>query len=203
MITNRRLPSEFLQAIRSLDGFYLKEADPILQSGFHGGALRWRQERGPILDAIDGDGDILDVGCANGYLLECLITWAKEKGLTLTPFGLDIGPQLIDLAKRRMPHFADHFWVGNAWDWPAPRKFPYVYALYDCVPVDYLAEYAERLLQRAVAPGGRLILGAYGSRSQNLLPFDIAGFLRTSGLSVAGTASGGEPPLTAFAWIDA
>jgi hypothetical protein len=78
-----------------------------------------------------------------------------------------------------------------------------VYALYDCVPVDYLVEYAERLLQRAVAPGGRLILGAYGSRSRREDPFDIAGFLRTAGFAVAGAVTGGKPPVTAFAWVDA
>jgi hypothetical protein len=30
-------------------------------------------EREPILTAIDSGGDILDIGCANGYLLECLM----------------------------------------------------------------------------------------------------------------------------------
>jgi len=203
VITSRQLPPEFLRRIESLETFYLQETDPTLQSGFSGGAVRWRRERGPILGAIDTDGDILDVGCANGYLLECLVAWGREKGLVLTPFGLDIGPRLIDLAKRRMPQFADHFWVGNGWDWLPPRRFRYVYGLYDCVPVGYLAEYAERLLQRAVAPGGRLILGAYGSRSRLEEPFDIAGFLHATGFVVAGTATGSSPPLTRFAWIDA
>lgn len=203
MITDRQLPPEFQDHIKSLQGYYLKEADPILQSGFHGGSVRWRAERGPILAAIDSDGDLLDIGCANGHLLECLVAWGKERGLTLTPFGLDIGSQLIELARRRLPQFPGNFWVGNGWDWQPVRRFRYVYGLYDCVPVDYLAEYTERLLQRVVAPAGRLMLGAYGSRSQNLSPFDTAGFLKSAGFAVAGTATGGWPPVTAFAWIDA
>jgi SAM-dependent methyltransferase len=203
MITDRQLPAEFLADIEGLEGYYLKQTDPILQSGFHGGPVRWRAERGPILEAIESDGDLLDIGCANGHLLECLVAWGREKGLELTPFGLDIGPQLIQLAKGRLPRFADNLQVGNAWDWQPARRFQYVYGLYDCVPVDYLAEYTERLLQRVVARGGRLTLGAYGSRSRNLPAFDIAGFLRSAGFIVAGTAAGGEPPVTAFAWVDA
>jgi 2-polyprenyl-3-methyl-5-hydroxy-6-metoxy-1,4-benzoquinol methylase len=66
------------------------------QSGFSGGAERWRAERESILDPIHSDGEILDIGCANGYLLECLVTWAKDRGINLTPHGLDHGARLID-----------------------------------------------------------------------------------------------------------
>jgi hypothetical protein len=47
-----------------------------------------------------------------------------------------------------------------------------------------------------------LIMGAYGSRSRGTPPLDIAGFLRAQGFPVAGATMGGDPPLTAFAWID-
>lgn len=198
----RELPPAFLRELADLEAAYLRADDPIRQSGFGGGAERWRAEREPILDAIETDGDILDIGCANGYLLECLAGWGRERGLHLTPYGLDHGESLIELARRRLPAYADNFYVANAWDWQPPRRFRYAYMLYDCVPLDYLAEWIRGALERIVAPGGRLILGAYGSRSRGTPPFDIAGSIESAGLRVGGTATGGEPPITVFAWID-
>ncbi|HEU5015224.1 MAG TPA: class I SAM-dependent methyltransferase [Roseiflexaceae bacterium] len=197
------LPDVFLQQLTELERAYLDHDDPIRQSGFSGGAARWRAEREPLLDAVDNDGELLDIGCANGYLLECAVQWAAERGHRLIPYGLDQGERLIDLARQRMPHYADHFFIGNGWDWQPPRRFRYVYTLYDCVPLDYLDAYARRLLADVVAPGGRLIIGAYGSRSRGLPPFDIAAFLQAHGITVAGTSSGGTPPIAAFAWVDA
>jgi len=200
-VTN--LPPEFLERARALEAAYLESDDPIRQSGFGGGAERWRAERSPILDAIDSDGDILDVGCANGYLLECLVRWGAERGLALTPFGVDIGPRLVAEAKRRLPEHADNFWVENGWDWRPPRRFRYVYTLYDNVPEEMLALYVQRLLERVVEPAGRLIVGAYGSRSRGTQPFDIAGSLVKAGFHLAGETSAGEPPIVEFAWVDA
>jgi len=201
MSDRRQLPSKFLQRLRELEASYLAEDDPIRQSGFGGGRARWRAEREPILEAVEEDGDFLDVGCANGYLLECLTKWAAERAITLIPYGLDCGARLVELARQRLPQFAENFFVGNAWGWQPPRQFRYVYSLYDCVPEDYLTEYVRRLLERAVAPGGRLIVGVYGSRSAGAPPFDVADFLRSAGFPVAGTATGGEPPIGAFAWV--
>lgn len=202
MFTTRKLPPEFLQQLESLEQSYLTTTDPIRQSGFSGGPERWRAERGPILEAIDSDGEFLDVGCANGFLLECLMKWGERRGLRLVPYGLDHGTGLIELARKRFPQYRAHFYVGNAWDWQPPRVFRFVYTLHDCVPPDFLEEYVHRLLARVVSPGGRLIIGAYGSRSQEIAPFDIEAFLVSKGFSVAGTAQGGTPPTTLFAWTD-
>ncbi|HUF52425.1 MAG TPA: hypothetical protein VMR52_01470 [Dehalococcoidia bacterium] len=101
-----------------------------------------------------------------------------------------------------MPEFAGNFLVANGWDWRPDRRFRYVYTLWDCVPPDYLGEYAARLLANVVSPGGRLIVGAYGSRSRGEAPAPIGDLLASHGFTVAGTSSGGEPPVTAFAWID-
>jgi SAM-dependent methyltransferase len=196
------LPPEFLARVRSLEAAYLASDDPIEQSGFHGGAVRWLAEREPILQAVEGDGSFLDIGCANGYLLECLVRWARERRIELEPFGVDIGPRLIAAARRRLPGFRDNLWVAEASDWQPPRRFRYVYTLADCVPESSLRVYVSRLLERAVEPRGRLIVGSYGSRSRAEPPLDIVGFLESFGLNVLGRAHGGAPPITAFAWAD-
>lgn len=200
---NGALPQNFLQELEALEIAYLREDDPIRQSGFSGGAARWRNERSPILNAIEDDGDLLDIGCANGYLLKCLVKWSGERGLKLTPHGLDQGSRLIRLAKERLPEYSENFHVGNVWDWQPNRKYRYVYMLYDCLPLDYLAEGVRRLLKEVVAPQGRLIIGAYGSKSDSIPPFDIGGFLESAGFDVVGRAEGGAEPITKFAWMDA
>jgi len=196
------LPPDFLARTRALEDAYLQSDDPIAQSGFGGGPERWLAEREPILDAIDGDGDLLDIGCANGYLLRCLVDRGAERGLHLTPHGVDIGPRLIDLARAMHPVHAANFHIANAWDWRPDRRFRYVYTLYDNVPETLLAPYLRRLLDRVVDPGGRLIAGAYGSRSRRTPPFAIAEFLEANGFAVAGETAGGDPPVAAFAWLD-
>jgi SAM-dependent methyltransferase len=197
------LPSHFRNHLTELERRYLAEVDPARQSGFSGGAARWYAERSPILAALPGSCELLDVGCANGYLLECLMRWGVDLGLTLVPFGLDCGTGLIELARKRMPKYADHFFVGNAWDWSPPRSFACVYSLFDCVPRECFGPYLKRLLELFVAPGGRLIIGAYGNRSRGEARAPIDSLLTEVGMIVTGTASGGSPEMTRLAWVDA
>jgi hypothetical protein len=197
------LPQDFLQKLATLEASYLAAPDPLRQSGFGGGARRWQAERGPILDALDRDGSFLDIGCANGYLLECLRDWAwQRRRIVLEPHGLDQGAGLIALAKQRLPEYADNLHVGNGWNWRPPCRFQFVYTLNDCVPAGYLAAYLKRIIEVMILPGGRLIVGAYGSRSSGTPPMAVAETLQSMGMAVAGTSSGGDPPVTAFAWTD-
>jgi len=196
------LPPEFLQHLEKLEEAYLRESDPIRQSGFNGGAQRWLAERSPILIPVTSDGSFLDVGCANGYLLECLVRWASDTGVTLTPFGVDYSARLVALARERLPRFSDHFHIANAWGWTPPRRFQYVYSVFDCVPQALLGDYVRHLKTHVVAPRGRLILGAYGSRSRNELPARIDELLEALRYTVAGCAVAGIPETARFAWID-
>jgi SAM-dependent methyltransferase len=196
------LPEAFLRELRALEASYLQRSDPIEQSGFGGGSERWRAERELIFDAVTVDGDLLDIGCANGYLLECLIAWGQERGISIIPYGLDLGARLIALARQRHPRFAEHFFVGNAWDWEPPRRFRYVYTLLDAVPPDYLPPHLHRLLASVVAPGGRLITGDYGSHSRGFPARDVEAILRSAGLTAAGSATAGDG-IARFAWVDA
>jgi SAM-dependent methyltransferase len=197
------LPAEFLRHLDALEAAYLSSEDPIRQSGFNGGSERWRAERLPILDAIPGSGDLLDVGCANGYLLESLVKWGGERRLALTPFGVDRSARLIALARQRLPQFAHHFFVANAAAWTPPRRFQYVYSVYDCVPRTCFAAFVDHLATSVTAPGGRLILGAYGSRSRGETPAAVDRMLIESGYAVIATASAGRPEMARFAWIEA
>ena len=61
---------------RLLEGAYLEAEDPRGGSGFRGDAGRWERARRPIASAVDRDGTFLDVGCANGLLMESLVEWA-------------------------------------------------------------------------------------------------------------------------------
>jgi hypothetical protein len=39
------------------------------------------------------------------------------------PFGVDQGGKLTEVARRRLPEFAGHFYAVNTWDWHPPRRF--------------------------------------------------------------------------------
>ena len=193
----------FLDHLRALEEAYLRETDPVRQSGFGGGPERWRTERELVLDAVPDDGDFLDVGCANGYLLECLVQWGHERHIRLTPYGVDCGAYLIALAQQRLPQYAAHFWVANAWEWLPPRQFRYVYSVYDCVPGELLPMYIRRLVTRYVEQGGTLIIGAYGSDSKREAARDLAADIAAAGFRVAGLSSRGGLPVARVAWIRA
>jgi hypothetical protein len=197
------LPGTFLARLRALEETYVQETDPVRQSGFGGGHARWRTERELVLDAVADDGDVLDVGCANGYLLECLVQWGQERQLHLTPYGVDYGAQLIALAQQRLPQYVSHFWVANAWEWRPPRTFRYVYSLYDCVPEELLPTYIHGLVTRYVETGGTLIMGAYGSYSKREAARDIATDIAAAGFHVAGSSARAELAVARVAWIRA
>jgi hypothetical protein len=52
-----------------------------------------------------------------------------------------------------------------------------------------------------VRPGGRLIIGSYRSRSQPIGPADVSAALEECGFAVIGTATGGDPANSNFAWV--
>lgn len=131
------------------------ENDPRWQSGFDGDVGLWREARALVLDAVS----LLDVGCANGHLMECLAAWASERGVELTLYGLDLNPALAGTARRRLPAWADRIYTGNIVDWTAPGRFTYVRTGLEYVAPDRDPDLIARLIREVVAPGGRLIVG--------------------------------------------
>ena len=140
---------------------YLNATTPQAQSGFSGDAAAWVHARGLIADAIDRDGTFLDVGCANGLLMETLVEWCAAKGIRIEPYGLDIVPELAALARTRLPRWADRIFVGNALTWSPPLRFDFVRAGLEYVPPRRRRDLVDHLLADVVAPRGRLILGVY------------------------------------------
>ena len=157
---------------------YLAGGDPRAQSGFGGDDARWEAARRPIADAIDRPGTFLDIGCANGHLLECLVRWAPH---AIEPYGLELVPALAELARNRLPRWADRIYVGNALDWEPPRRFDFVRTELVYVPAERRKKYVERLLTRLVAPAGRLVVCAYGSPRSGLATDPVGETLRSLG----------------------
>lgn len=112
-----------------------------------------------------------------------------------------IWEDLVGLARLRLPEQAANFVAADAWNWEPGRAWDFVYSLLDLAPDGLTSVWLERLAGW-VTPGGRLIIGSYGSRSRRTSPVDVASVLSNCGHSVAGAATGGDPPITSFAWAD-
>jgi SAM-dependent methyltransferase len=198
--------SEWFDSMRrDFKRWYLDSDNPWRQSGWGSTPERWRLAREVILSAVERSGTFLDIGCANGLLLECLIAWARERGIEIEPHGIDLVPDLIDLARKRLPAYASNFAAANAFTWRPKCRYDYVHLLLECAPPSWHREFLQRILESAIARGGRLIVSNYGSRSKNEAPIDVAGYLSGFGFAVAGSAAASERDgfvLTRTAWID-
>jgi SAM-dependent methyltransferase len=190
-----------------LEETYLQAADPRGGSGFRGDDARWARGRRVIVEAIDRDGSFLDVGCANGLLMESVVTWCAERGVPVEPYGVDLSPGLVDLARRRLPQWADRIWVGNAIDWvpPGGQRFDYVHVLLGCVPTVRRASLIRHHLDRTVRrTGGRLLVSDYAADPARGTP-EAAETVRALGFPCAGQSSGDQRTRSGArtAWIDA
>jgi 2-polyprenyl-3-methyl-5-hydroxy-6-metoxy-1,4-benzoquinol methylase len=168
---------------------YLSSDNPRAQSGFSGDDAHWIQARGLIADAIDRAGTFLDVGCANGYLMESIARWSATRGDHLEVYGLDISSELIGLALQRLPQCAGRLFVGNAIDWEPALRFDFVRTALEYVPRRRQPDLIRQLLDRVVAPGGRLIIGTCNEKK---IPGEYHGAstahrLRSWGWDIAGS----------------
>jgi hypothetical protein len=95
--------------------------------------------------------------------MESIVAWTRELGRHVEPYGLDISEKLAELARRRLPQWCDRIFVGNALLWEPPMRFDFVRTELVYVPPSQRRAYAERVLERFVAPGGQLVICSYGS----------------------------------------
>lgn len=186
---------EIGEKIAKVERDYLADDTPWGGSGFWYGGGRaageklWEMVRRPLLEGIDRSGSLLDVGCANGYLLECLRRWGREKGIELEPHGVERSPKLAALARERLGEFGGSVACADAHDWTpsAPHDFVRT-GLY--APPEEADEFIARVLRDMVKPGGRLIVAEYRSnRATPSVPW-IDEILDGLGREIVGTASG-------------
>ncbi len=140
---------------------YLGSADPRAQSGKSGDELEYRWSRELILDALPEPGRpcrVLDVGAANGYLMESLARWGQERGLALEVYGLEISWRLVALARSRLPEHAGRIELGNVMEHEPVRRYDLVHTALDYVPLARRRESIERVFEKFLAPGGRVVL---------------------------------------------
>jgi hypothetical protein len=175
---------------------YLAAEKPWAGSGKTGDAEDWVRSRSLIADAIDRDGTFLDVGCANGYLMESLPGWTTYN---VEPYGLDISPELVALARARLPRWADRIWVGNARVWEPPRRFTYIRTGIEYAPPTRRRDFIAHLLPWC----DRLIVGVFNEQAGEHATEQM---LRNSGFAIAGSTERdhAEPSMKyRCLWIDA
>ena len=121
-------------------------------AGSRGSRRRASGAAAPVADAL-GDG-ALDIGCANGHLLEASSAVAHR----VEPYGLDRA-SVAQLARERLPR-ADDLRACLAWEPPAATLRPH--------ELVYVPQERRRIVQRLTTsswPDGRLIVCGYGSRA--------------------------------------
>jgi RimJ/RimL family protein N-acetyltransferase/SAM-dependent methyltransferase len=137
---------------------YLAAESPYAQAGHGGDATTWEASRGFISATLHKSGTFLDAGCANGILMESVQRWGAARGLTIEPYGLDIVPEFVDLARHRLPHWADRIYMGNIRNWqPADERFDYVMLRPEYAPTNRRADMVRHVIEHVLKPGGRLI----------------------------------------------
>jgi SAM-dependent methyltransferase len=173
-----------------LEEAYLQNEEPWKQSGFSGPEDRWIKCRKPIADCVDKSGSFLDIGCANGYLVECILRWTAERNINIIPYGLDLSEKLIEMARQRLPEYKQNFYTGNGWLWNNPIRFHYVRTEIVYVPEQLRRRYIERIIDTYLTDEGRLLLAEYrNSRDPVDLPW-LEQTLTKWGLKAEHQASG-------------
>jgi hypothetical protein len=184
----------WFEATEELVGdLYLASDDLRAQSGKSGDEEDFRWSRELILDALPSGrrrASVLDVGSANGYLLESLVRWGKQRELAIEPYGIDISRRLVALSQRRLPAWADRFETANVLDHAPVRRYDLVHTALDYVPKARRRQNIERLLTEFLEPGGRLVLRP--ERVQPKLP-DLRAQVEELGLRIGGVIERPHP----------
>ena len=126
----------------------------------------WYDHRFPIVKTINRSGSVLDIGCANGFLLRSLIEWSDYE---LVPYGIEPDDILLERCKAMFPKLEHHFTslplhkLDQTREAGLPEQFDFVYwCVWD--NFDFSDKQFDGWLEQAygaVKEGGRLILGFY------------------------------------------
>jgi SAM-dependent methyltransferase len=159
-----RTPSEFERA-------YLGTDDERAQSGFNGSAERWEAARRGIVEGIDRPGTFLDVGCANGLLMESVAAWSSQ---AVEVYGIDFALGLVELAQARCG--AERVWLADAVDWHPPFRFDFAH-----IRLEYFEPGMTRFARRTIVSSD----GSF-RRPDSAKAEPVAERLRELGLEPAG-----------------
>lgn len=173
---------------------YLAAETPEGGSGSSRDAAGWERARSLIADAVEEGQSFLDVGCANGHLMASMSRWVGVE-----PYGLDISSELAEVARRRLPQWADRIWVGNALDWQPPHRFDVVRTALDYVPEPR----QKTLLEHVLSYTDRVVIGVFNEERDACTQ---EGLVTGWGFEVAGRSEREHPhPRLAYKafWIDA
>jgi SAM-dependent methyltransferase len=133
----------------------------LVEGSFCFGAnyINWRSSRQFIADLIDTDGTIIDIGCANGFLLRCLQEWS---GKDLVPYGIDVSELHLLQARKLFAAQRQNFALASIEEIDSLEKhgLPVQYDFVYCTIVLYPETFKQAL--SLVRPGGKLIVGFYG-----------------------------------------
>lgn len=160
-------------------------------SGFLGNYLEWEQARGLYLKLIEKPGKILDLGCANGFLLDFII---KSKKFNLIPFGVDLNEDLIKIAKELFPKYSANFVTQDINDFKSEEKFDYILAYF---PFFKKKDFLKRLYSM-LKNGGRIIIALYDEKANEFDIFEEN--IKETGFLPSGVIE--EKNLTKLIWID-
>lgn len=190
-VSPEALPGWYAEYRQLIEKYYLEPGrTPWQQSGKGGTFEDWTRLRIPISECISAPGSFLDIGCANGFLLECLLDWTSMKGVEIVPYGLDFSPPLIEMARTRLPQFKNNMYIGNALDWQPPMRYDYVRTNIEFVPHNYHTAYLNRLRNDFLSERGILIIAQYRSSLEDLSTDWIDDYLKSLGYSIEKTTYG-------------
>ena len=183
---------------------YLAAENPFGQAGHSGDASSWEASRGFVARGIDRSGTFLDVGCASGVMMESAHRWGAEKGWSVEPYGLEIVPELAELARRRLPDWAERIFVGNVRTWRPARRFDFVLLRPEYAPPGRMCEMLTHVLEHVCAPHGRVIVLV---GTEEVAQRSVEESLTRCGFRVAGRADVPHPSdhrvVRRVFWIDA
>lgn len=132
----------------------------------------WERSRRFIVDEIPEAGKILDIGCANGFLLYCLKHWSQSN---FEPYGIDphwcvkfAGLLFPEQKRNNFVQMSLSDYLLEAASIHAGIAFDMIYwNVWDnqLIDIDFLQQIVK--IMRKLSKEGKLVLGFYGSESRN------------------------------------
>ncbi len=148
----------------------------------------WETSRKFISEEIDHDGTLMDIGCANGWLLLCLMVWS---GKNLTPYGIDIDKKHISDSKSLFPEYENNFTLLDLRNFTKishlslPKKYDYIlWSVWENWDFSKSGIREVEMLKNSKTENGKLLLAFYSEgEKQYEASMQKINFLEKSGFT--------------------